>query len=372
MTRCAPTPGRAAGDPDARMSPCGALCESPHHRRPSKTQPTTSAVKISSRGSPRSTRRSRRAAARFRASAGRGRWRATTTMNGTISVEVDHLREATDDRLIGRECEAESEEGDDRGEAADRSLRASANERERDEHSVTAMIGPIDIAGDGAPSHDTTAAIASKPGRGLTKSDASSGIGINGSTRACARWCWRAPRASPCPSRGAAPGVQRPDEDARPDQANDQRRDRYPPGRSGGADQLGTAPPADGGGAEHDEQRQHREWFEWDVEVVHRQAGDADEPGREARGHRQALPRSASWREQRRQRESREQGSSHHPGEGLREVVQWQAGSSSAALEGGHCKHRARDDQQVECDRLTLDVVQVVRELDVDPSTPLP
>ena len=48
------------------------------------------------------------------------------------------------------------------------------------------MIGAIAIAGEGAPSHDTTAAIASNPGRSRTKSVPSSGIVMSGST-SCVR-----------------------------------------------------------------------------------------------------------------------------------------------------------------------------------------
>src|SRR6202051_3208873 len=51
------------------------------------------------------------------------------------------------------------------------------------------------------------------------------------------------------------------------------------------------------------------------------------------------------------------------PREGIargRAVASW---VSSAALERGHCEQRARDDQQVEGNRLMLDVVQVIREL---------
>ncbi len=48
--------------------------------------------------------------------------------------------------------------------------------------SVIAITGPIASDGEGAPSHDTTALIASNPGRGRTNSVASRGIGISGST----------------------------------------------------------------------------------------------------------------------------------------------------------------------------------------------
>ena len=52
--------------------------------------------------------------------------------------------------------------------------------------SVTVITGAIAIAGDGAPSHETTAAIASNPGRRRTNSVPSSGIGMSGST-SCVR-----------------------------------------------------------------------------------------------------------------------------------------------------------------------------------------
>src|SRR5579864_6533321 len=51
---------------------------------------------------------------------------------------------------------------------------------------VIAITGPIASAGDGAPSHDTTALIASNPGRGRTNDVPSRGIGISGRTL-CAR-----------------------------------------------------------------------------------------------------------------------------------------------------------------------------------------
>jgi hypothetical protein len=53
--------------------------------------------------------------------------------------------------------------------------------------------GAIEAAGDGPPIHETTADIASKPGRALVKSVPSSGIGIRGSTS----WLWAMLLASP-------------------------------------------------------------------------------------------------------------------------------------------------------------------------------
>ncbi len=47
---------------------------------------------------------------------------------------------------------------------------------------VAAMMGPIALEGDGAPSHETIAAVASKPGRARTKSEPSRGMGNNGRT----------------------------------------------------------------------------------------------------------------------------------------------------------------------------------------------
>ena len=86
----------------------------------------------------------------------------------------------------------------------------------------------------------------------------------------------------------------------------------------------------------------------------------ADRPGDIAR----RCPPMPARTEQRRQCEAGKQGGDHHPGKRLREVLERQAGPSSAAFERRHRKDGARHDQQVERHRLSFDVVQVVRELD--------
>ena len=154
------------------------------------------------------------------------------------------------------------------------------------------MTGAIAIAGDGAPSHDTTAAIASKPGRGRTKSDAfdrdrQQRQHVVGSHDRVDQATVR----RGVPVRGQHLPVQRPDEDCR----------RRPPRRAtpGSAATTAGGPQSSircaaseqrSGNAEHHDERQHRERLEGDVHVVHRQAGDADEPGGQSGGHRQTRP----------------------------------------------------------------------------------
>ena len=70
-------------------------------------------------------------------------------------------------------------------------------------------------------------------------------------------------------------------------------------------------------------------WLERDVQVVHRQPEDADEPGGQSRGHREPCPPVPSRAEQGRHREARQQGGKHHSRDGLREVLQWHSGDGA-------------------------------------------
>ena len=105
-----------------------------------------------------------------------------------------------------------------------------------------------------------------------------------------------------------------------------------PPGCLVSACPVAASPANDRRYTQHDQSGKDREWLEWDVHVVHRQAGDADKTGRQTGRHREALPCPPSRREKRRQSKSREQGGDHHPGNRVREVVQWQAGWAQRPL----------------------------------------
>ncbi len=190
---------------------------------------------------------------------------------------------------------------------------------------VAVMIGPIEPAGDGAPSHETTAAVASNPGRARTNAEFSSGTGNTGST-SCVRTialttdpCVAVSQSGgstwPCNAQTKVPAATRP---------TSKRRYRQPPRMRYSGLRLATTPAHDPRDADHHEDGKHRDCLERDVNVMQHQPVDADESRGQSRRQRKALPGAPRRGKQRCQCEAREECNGQHPWEGLREFLKWQ------------------------------------------------